>query len=55
MDNYSSRDILIYLLELSDKFDIDLIDAARYKLKLNDKKYPADLVYGKANKYTDYE
>lgn len=48
-------DTLIYLLELADKFDIDIIDAARYKLKLNDKKYPAELVHGKANKYTDYE
>ena len=48
-------DILIYLLEIGDKFDIDIIEAAKYKLKLNDKKYPARLVYGKANKYTDYE
>ncbi len=48
-------DALIYLLELADKFDIDIIAAARYKLKLNEKKYPAELVRGKANKYTDYE
>lgn len=48
-------DTLIYLLELSDKYEIDIIEAARYKLKINDKKYPAELARGKANKYTDYE
>ena len=48
-------DTLIYLLELADKYEIDIVEAAKYKLKLNDKKYPADLVRGKAEKYSDYE
>jgi NTP pyrophosphatase (non-canonical NTP hydrolase) len=47
-------DVLIYLLELADKYDIDPIQAARQKLRLNQKKYPADQVRGKALKYTDY-
>ncbi len=48
-------DVLIYLIELADKFEIDIVEAAKYKLTLNQKKYPADLVRGKAEKYTEYE
>jgi NTP pyrophosphatase (non-canonical NTP hydrolase) len=48
-------DVLIYLIELADKFEIDIVEAAKYKLNLNQKKYPADLVRGKAEKYTKYE
>ncbi len=48
-------DVLIYLLELADKFEIDIIEAAKYKLTLNEKKYPAEKVKGKAKKYTEYE
>ena len=47
-------DVLIYLLELADTCGIDPIQAARQKMKLNEKKYPADQVRGKATKYTDY-
>lgn len=48
-------DVLIYLIELADKFEIDIIEAAKYKLTLNQNKYPAHLVRGKAKKYTEYE
>jgi NTP pyrophosphatase (non-canonical NTP hydrolase) len=47
-------DILIYLVRLADKLNIDLITAANKKLKLNENKYPADLVRGCAKKYTEY-
>ncbi len=47
-------DVLIYLIELADKFEIDIVEAAKHKLILNQKKYPADLVRGKAEKYTEY-
>ena len=47
-------DVLIYLLELADKYNIDIIKAAKDKLILNQKKYPADKVKGKAKKYTEY-
>ena len=46
-------DVMIYLANLADKFDIDPIDAARDKLEKNKKKYPASLVKGKALKYSD--
>jgi dCTP diphosphatase len=47
-------DVTIYLVELADKLGIDLVEAAKAKLEINAKKYPADLVKGKATKYTEY-
>jgi NTP pyrophosphatase (non-canonical NTP hydrolase) len=48
-------DILIYLVRISDKLDIDLYDAVERKIVINEKKYPADKVRGSARKYTEYE
>lgn len=48
-------DVLIYLIELADKVGIDILAAAAEKLVLNAQKYPADLVRGKADKYTEYK
>ncbi len=48
-------DVLVYLLELADKYGIDIIEAARDKMVLNEKKYPAEKVKGKAWKYTEYD
>ena len=48
-------DVFIYLLELADKFEIDVVQAAEEKLVLNEKKYPVELVRGKSDKYTMYE
>jgi len=48
-------DVLIYLIELADKVGIDIIKAAKQKLALNEKKYPAEKVKGKAKKYTEYD
>jgi NTP pyrophosphatase (non-canonical NTP hydrolase) len=47
-------DILIYLVRLADKLDIDLVDAAVRKIDLNEQKYPAGVVRGSAKKYTEY-
>jgi NTP pyrophosphatase (non-canonical NTP hydrolase) len=47
-------DVLIYLLRLADKLDVDLQRAATDKLALNELKYPADRVRGDARKYTEY-
>jgi len=44
-------DILLYLVRLSDKLDIDLAAAAHRKIALNDRKYPADKSRGSARKY----
>jgi dCTP diphosphatase len=47
-------DVMIYLTELADKLGIDLVEAAKAKVAINGQKYPADLVKGKASKYTEY-
>jgi len=47
-------DVTIYLTELAEKLGIDLLEAAKAKLEINSKKYPASLVKGKAAKYTEY-
>src|SRR5215204_3331576 len=47
-------DVMIYLVELADKLGIDPVEAAKAKVEINGKKYPADLVKGKASKYTEY-
>ncbi|HUW26913.1 MAG TPA: nucleotide pyrophosphohydrolase [Gallionella sp.] len=47
-------DILLYLVRLSDKLDIDLPDAALHKLEKNAVKYPADKVRGSAKKHSGY-
>ena len=47
-------DVMIYLIELADKLGIDPVEAAKAKVAINGQKYPADLVKGKATKYTEY-
>ncbi|WP_444847994.1 nucleotide pyrophosphohydrolase [Duganella caerulea] len=47
-------DVLLYLVQLADKVDVDLHAAALEKMALNAAKYPADLVRGDARKYDQY-
>jgi len=47
-------DLLIYLVRIADKLDIDLLAATADKLKRNEAKYPVSLVKGSARKYTEY-
>lgn len=51
---YEMADVLVYLVRLADKLDVDLGEAVREKMVLNRAKYPADLVRGDARKYTEY-
>lgn len=44
-------DVLLYLIRLADKLDIDLAAAAAKKLELNARKYPVDKARGVATKY----
>jgi NTP pyrophosphatase (non-canonical NTP hydrolase) len=48
-------DVLIYLLRIADKLEVDLVAAANDKMVLNAQKYPADRVRGDARKYTEYD
>jgi dCTP diphosphatase len=47
-------DILLYLIRLSDKLDVDLMKAALHKMEKNALKYPAEQVRGSAKKYSEY-
>jgi len=47
-------DILIYLVRAADKLGINLIEAAKNKIEVNEQKYPADKAKGSAKKYTEY-
>jgi dCTP diphosphatase len=44
-------DVLLFLIRLADKLNIDLADAARRKLELNAQKYPVKKSRGVATKY----
>lgn len=46
-------DVLLYLLQLADKLDIDPLAAAREKLAINAARYPVDQVKGSSRKYTE--
>lgn len=46
-------DVLNYLVRLADKLDVNLLEAARDKIKLNALKYPIETSRGSARKYSD--
>jgi NTP pyrophosphatase (non-canonical NTP hydrolase) len=52
---HEMADVLVYLIRLADKLDVDLMAAVQEKMVLNRAKYPADLVRGDARKYDEYK
>ncbi len=46
-------DVFNYLLYLSDRLNIDLVEAASKKLILNEERYPVDKSKGRSNKYNE--
>lgn len=48
-------DVLLYLLRLADKLQVDVIAAAQAKIKRNAEKYPIDKSKGNAIKYSRRE
>ena len=46
-------DVLVYLVRMADKLDIDVADAADRKIAANAAKYPADKARGSMRKYTE--
>ena len=52
---HEMADVLVYLICLADKLNVDLPAAVRHKLALNRTKYPAEKVRGDARKYDEYE
>lgn len=47
-------DVMIYLLRLCQKIDIDVLHALREKIRKNELKYPVDISKGNAKKYTEH-
>lgn len=48
-------DVFMYTLLMAKRMDIDLLKTAEEKMAINEQKYPAELVKGKALKYTEYK
>jgi NTP pyrophosphatase (non-canonical NTP hydrolase) len=46
-------DVLNYLVRLADKLDVNLIEAARDKIKINAQKYPVEKSRSSAKKYSE--
>lgn len=51
--SHEIADVFLYLLQLADKLDIDLVNAAQRKLALNAEKYPVAKARGSSKKYTE--
>lgn len=47
-------DIFIYILRFCDVADIDIIQATKNKIALNNIKYPVEKAKGNAKKYTEF-
>ena len=48
-------DTFIYLIRLADQLDVDLIEAAQNKMRVNERKYPVEKARGNATKYTEFD
>ena len=48
-------DILIYLLRLSERLDVDILDMAYRKMAINESRYPAERVKGDARRADEYD
>ena len=46
-------DTFFFILRFAQMNDVDLEEALKNKLKVNDEKYPKELVYGKNEKYNE--
>ena len=47
-------DVMIYSILMSDTLGLDISEIINNKLEENNKKYPVEKAYGKADKYTAY-
>lgn len=48
---HEMADVLVYLVQLSDRLGVDLMAATREKMKLNAEKYPVDKARSSSRKY----
>jgi len=52
--SHELADVLIYLIRIADKLDIDLITAAQSKIEINETRYPVERVKGDARRADEY-
>lgn len=52
---FEMADILMYLLRISDRMGVNLLEVVEQKIEINEVRYPAEKVKGSAKKYSDYE
>ena len=48
-----NRSVFVFLLYLADACNVDLSEAVRRKLEVNERKYPVDKSYNSHRKYTE--
>ncbi|NNH72313.1 nucleotide pyrophosphohydrolase [Nocardia uniformis] len=48
-------DVFLYLVRLADVLDVDLVAVAEAKVRLNERRYPADKARGRAVKYSELD
>ena len=53
--SHELADILIFLIRVADKLDVNLIEAANVKIGINEQRYPTERVRGSAKRAEDYE
>jgi len=53
--SHELADVLLYLVRLADRLEIDLAEAALEKLAINARRYPVDKAYGRSDKYDRLE
>ncbi len=52
--SHEMADILIYLLRMAERLDIDVLKATQDKIAINEQRYPADKVKGDARRANEY-
>jgi dCTP diphosphatase len=48
-------DVMLYLIQIADKLDVDLLKAATDKLAKNEKRYPVGRSRGSSKKYDEFD
>ena len=48
-------DVMLYLVQIADKLNVDLLEAATNKLAKNETKYPVERARGSSRKYNDID
>ncbi len=51
---FELADLLIYLIRMADKLDVDLVQTAYAKIEINETRYPVDKVRGDARRAEEY-